>query len=192
MLSIFSEDKHFQVYHFDEWYSTDWDACDFARKVDFSQTAQENYQLLLQEFPKRNIVLGNGSENCEYVCGVGGSKNCYLISETSGATDCYFGNKVDGCEKCLDCSYCMKCNTCYECIQCESCYHCFYCRDSSNCRDSIGLRDCKNVSDCIFSSNISGKRFVFFNQQLSEQEYRKKLTELKLALLTGGIKKKSI
>ncbi len=182
ILSIFSEDKKFQVYHFDEWYAQDWDACDYGRKFDFNTSAYENLGALLKVFPRRNIVLGTGSENCEYVCGVGWSKNCYLISETTGATDCYFGNKVDNCQKCIDCSYCMKCELCYECIQCDACYDCLYCQDCNNCRDSIGLRDCSNVQDCMLSSNIRDKRFIFCNKQLTEEEYRKKYTELMTAL----------
>ena len=71
ILSIFSEDKKFQVYHFDEWYAQDWDACDYGRKFDFNTSAYENLGALLKVFPRRNIVLGTGSENCEYVCGVG-------------------------------------------------------------------------------------------------------------------------
>lgn len=182
ILSIFSEDKKFQVYHFDEWYAQDWDACDYGRKFDFNASAYENLGALLKVFPRRNIVLWTGSENCEYVCGVGWSKNCYLISETTGATDCYFGNKVDNCQKCIDCSYCMKCELCYECIQCDACYDCLYCQDCNNCRDSIGLRDCSNVQDCMLSSNIRDKRFIFCNKQLTEEEYRKKYAELMTAL----------
>lgn len=57
ILSIFSEDKKFQVYHFDEWYADDWDACDYGRKIDFNKSAYDNLGELLKVFPKRNIVL---------------------------------------------------------------------------------------------------------------------------------------
>lgn len=57
---------------------------------------------------------------------------------------------------------------------CRVAYHCY------DCTNSAFLFDCRNCEDCFGATNKRNKRFIFFNEQLTEAEYRKRVAEIDL------------
>jgi hypothetical protein len=83
IVSNYSPDKPFKVYHQDFWWSDAWNPLDFGRDFDFNRPFFEQFAELMKDVPKSNITLIN-SENCEYSHIVSNSENLYL---------CYDGDK---------------------------------------------------------------------------------------------------
>jgi len=71
IVSRFSPDKSYPVYHFEEWFDKSWDTNQYARDVDLNKPAFEQFGKLYHEYPLRNIIRSMASENCEFVNGVG-------------------------------------------------------------------------------------------------------------------------
>jgi hypothetical protein len=62
---------------------------------------------------------------------------------------------------CYNSSDCSNCSNCFNCFNCYDCYNCFNCYDCYMCR------------------NLKDKKFCICNVQLTEEEYKDKLKELK-------------
>jgi hypothetical protein len=65
MVSIYSPDKPYTVYHQDYWWSDKWDPMDHGREFDFGRGAMEQYKKLFEEIPHLGI-LSFATENAEY------------------------------------------------------------------------------------------------------------------------------
>jgi hypothetical protein len=55
IVSIYSPDKPYTVYHQDSWWSDSWDQMDYGRGFDFSSGAMEQMGELMNEVPHQSI-----------------------------------------------------------------------------------------------------------------------------------------
>jgi uncharacterized protein YbaR (Trm112 family) len=65
IVSIYSPDKPFTVYHQEYWWSDAWDAMSYGRDFDFGRSAIGQMEELMRVVPTMAITL-QGSENCEF------------------------------------------------------------------------------------------------------------------------------
>ena len=102
-----------------------------GQDIDITTSLFNQLAILDRQVPKRNVIVGSGSENCTYVNGVGSSKDCYLIFHTSTAEHCYYANNVNGSSYCVDCYFCEDAQECYECVYVLNGYACMFCAYST-------------------------------------------------------------
>ena len=57
-------------------------------------------------------------------------------------------------------------------------FDCKFVRRSRDCISSAFLFDCRNCENCFGATNKRNARYIFFNQQLSAEEYQKKVTKI--------------
>ncbi len=57
-------------------------------------------------------------------------------------------------------------------------YNCKFVRTSFDCLDSTFLFDCRNCQFCFGATNKRNAKYVFFNEQLSKEEYEKRVAEI--------------
>ena len=120
------------------------------------------------------------SENCDYGDITTVSKDCYMCFNSGNCRDSHFCEDSRALKDCIDMAYCEECELCYECTDCDGCYSCDFCQDCANCNDihfCYDLRRCKNCIGCV---GLRDKEFCIFNEQLNEEEYRKKKKKLDL------------
>lgn len=55
IVSIYSPDKSYKVYHPDAWWSDGWDALSYGREFDFSRTFAEQYEELFAAVPRKSL-----------------------------------------------------------------------------------------------------------------------------------------
>lgn len=171
LISIISPDSGYTIYSPEFWLSDDYDFSLYAQEPHFSISFFQQFSQLHKAVPKRNIVVGGWSENCDYVNGVGGSKDCYMIFETSNADHCYFSNSVNSSSYCVDCYFTEESEQCYECIYCLHCNACQYGYECINCAESYRLSHCQNCKNCIASTNIDNQQYCIFNKQYTKEQY---------------------
>ncbi|HBD05433.1 TPA: hypothetical protein DCZ32_03165 [Candidatus Uhrbacteria bacterium] len=53
-------------------------------------------------------------------------------------------------------------------------FNCYYASESRDCMDSAFIFDCHNCQYCFGASNKRNKKYLWFNEQLSETEWRQK------------------
>jgi hypothetical protein len=70
-------------------------------------------------------------------------------------------------------------------VQASNNYNSSFLIESDQCVESHFLYDCFNCVNCCFSTNLRNKSYMFRNQQLSQEEYKKAIAGLKLGTYSG-------
>jgi hypothetical protein len=177
IVSIYREDAPFPVYKHDAWRSDSWDPLEYGRDFDFAKPFFEQYHALRQAVPHTALVSYN-SVNSEYSNQSQDNKDCYMVSASGGSEKCMYGNWYQpGCFLSADCYMMQKGELCYECINCGRVHACAWCED---CFDSTNLyfsTDCRGCNDCFGCVGLRNKKYCWFNEQLSKEEYEQRIHE---------------
>ena len=179
MVSVFPEESSFTVYNPSYWHSDKWNPLTFGLEVDFQKSFLDQFQVLWMIVPQIGRSV-EGNENCDFVNQAGWNKNCYLIFESSENELVFYSEHVNKSISSFDCSYSNTCELCYECFDCLDCYHSCFLQSCQNCSDSWFLKNCIGCKNCFGSVNLRNKEYYFLNQQLSKEEYLKKVESLQL------------
>ncbi len=137
------------------------------------------FQRLLLEKP-RYALKGVGSENCDYADVAVRSKNCYYCFGIFYSEDVSYARYSRKCVSCNGLTFCLSCEWCLECVDCAHCYNCDWCQDCGNCRDSRFCVDCFGCSNCFGCVGLYQKQYRMFNEQLTKEEYEKRMQALNL------------
>ena len=176
MISFFPPPVKLKVYSWDEWWQDDWDGTEFGRDFDFSRPFFEQFSDLIGDVPLIGLSLSSGQENSDYTNCAGYNKNCYLLAAANYNEDCYYGNYLNHCRYCVDNTFAKECELCYECVDCANCYNLRYSRNCYHCSDSFFLDSCRSCRDCFACANLFNKQHCFYNQQLSRDEYERRIS----------------
>lgn len=120
---------------------------------------------------------GAGNENCEYTDDWWYSKNCYLCHSGVECEDlryCYRTIRVKDCRHCV---FSFDSERCVDLINCHDCFQVRYAYNSRNCTDCSFVYDCRNCTDCAFCWNLRNKQYCLYNEQLTKDEYAKRMNE---------------
>jgi Zn ribbon nucleic-acid-binding protein len=183
IVNVHSPENPYPVYCNPCWWSDKWDPLSFSREYDPSRTFFEQYRELHARVPQRAMVNDNGvmSTNCEYVFDVSFSKNCYLCFGMWKAQDCLYCRICDQSKFCVDCEGVkLGSELVYESVDSQRLYNCAFLQNSENCNDCFFGFDLKGCSDCVGCVSLRQKRFCIFNEQFSQEEYKKKFAEMNL------------
>lgn len=178
MLSVYSPDKEFTVWCRDCWWADDWNGTDYAQEFDFSRPFFDQFYELMKKVPQLGIINAL-DQNSDYTNYGYQNKDCYLIFTADFNEKCCYGCFVWNSFECFDNLFVVESQLCYECIDCVKCYASAYCRESEGLNDCFGCFDCRNCESCFGSSGLRNKKYYFFNEQLSKEEYEKKVAEAK-------------
>ncbi len=178
LITVYSPEKEYTIYHKDEWDWDKWDALNYWQDFDFSKTFFEQFAQLIKKVPRpHNLSMKN--ENSEYAYS-GFCKNCYLFFVWAYCEDCYYSEYTINCSHCIDCNDIHDSENCYECTESTNLYKCVYLRKSENCDNckfGFNLQNCKN---CLFCHNLNNKSYCIENKQYSKEEYEQYIDNIKL------------
>jgi len=178
VISMFPAGGHEKVYCSPCWWSDDWGAEQYGRPYDFSKPFFQQFAELAADVPEfarlvseTTLVRSNYSNISSYL------KDCYLMFNSDYDEECSYGEFLEQSKSCADITHALSCERCYNAINCYKCYgstHIFDCEECVNVHFSRGLTGC---SDCFGCVELKGKKYYFFNQPLTEKEYKQKLAE---------------
>ncbi len=182
VISSYSQDVSFPVYCHGCWWSDKWNAHDYGRDIDFSQSFFTQLKELQSVVPRIAIVNDNGvaSVNCEYTYDFFYSKNSYLCVgawEFENAMYLYFGGYG---KDIVDCFSLYHSEMCYECVRVEHSARCAFCTLCYNCTDCTLCYDMRGCTDCIMSTGLRNKKYHIKNVQYTKEEYEQKKAEMNL------------
>ncbi len=181
IISMYSASVPFPVYENAEWWRDGWDGRDFGREFDFSRPFFAQFRELFDMVPKMARVQQGENVNSQYCNCASNNKDCYLMFSANKDDDCLYGTWVTDCRSCVDSYGTFRCELCHDCVNCVDCYGCRSLQDCTNCSDSAFLKDCVGCKDCFGCVNLRNKRFCVLNEQLTEEEYRTRMNELRLS-----------
>jgi len=178
---MFPKDSQFTVYCKECWWSDGWDPMQYGRDYDFSKPFFQQWRELLNDVPRMGKIQQGENPGSEYTNRVDDQRNCYLVYGSTSDEFCRYGYWNMFSKECVDCLNIFKCERCYDCIDCRLCYNVAFGQESASCRDSWFLFNCQNVSDSFGCVNLRNKQYCLFNEQLTKEEYQKRIAALDLA-----------
>lgn len=180
MLSIYSPDKDFAVYEQKYWWSDDWDPMSYGREYDFSKPFFQQWKELHDVFPLQNLS-NSKAVNSDYCNVAEENYDCYLVTACFRNERVMYSDSISNVKDSLDLHVVHKTEFSYDDVNCSDSYKLFYSEDSHSCTDSYFLYDCKGCTNCFMSTNLRNKSYYFFNEQLSKEDYTKKVAEYQLS-----------
>jgi hypothetical protein len=181
IISMYQSNVPFPVYENDEWWKDEWDALAFGRDVDLTRPFSVQFQELFRTVPKMARIQQGENPNSQYCNCASYNKNCYLLFSSNGDEDCLYGTWVNESRSCMDCYGVLGCELCIECINCNKCYRSHHLQDCTNCSDSAFLKDCSGCRNCFGCVNLRNKEYCVLNEQLTPEQYKKRMSELRLS-----------
>ncbi len=180
IISLYHSDSPFTIYSQEFYRSDKWDPKTYGQDFDFSRPFFEQFAELQKKVP-RIAINALGNENSDFTSYTGWNRNCYLIVTSDRNEDSYFGYFLFDSKNCVDSLYVFNSELCYECVDCKNCYHCFFGLNLENCTDCLFSRDLIGCSECFGCINLRNKKYCYFNEQLTKEEYEKRINALNLA-----------
>lgn len=138
-----------------------------------------DFQQLLLDKPRYNVKHVN-AENCDYSDTAVNSSNCYYSFAVFYCENVYYARYSRKCNNCSGLTFCVNCEWCVECVDCVGCNNCDYCQDCQNSSDCQFCKDCFGCRDCFGCVGLHQKKYHMFNEQLSQEEYEKRMAQLDL------------
>jgi len=178
IISMYSPDKPFKVYHQDYWWSDAWDPMDYGQDFDFERGFFEQFGELIGEVPKIHLSVFD-MKNSDYTNQSSSLKNCYLLTNSADSNNCYYWAWLYHSAESVDSLKIWQSENCYQCIDCKNCYNLSYSQNCLDCRDSEYLEDCINCSHCFGCEKINGKQYWIFNKPYDTKAYFEKIEEIK-------------
>lgn len=177
IISMYDKDSPYKVYSKDEWWQDNWDGTDYGRDFDFNRPFFEQWHELNLAVPKI-AQFQYQCENSSFGNFVFRARNCYMVAGCVDNEDCMYGHIVWKSSKCVDGLYIYESEWMYECTDCVGCYEVFYSQECVNCAEVYFSYDCLNCKNCFGCTNLRGKQWCWMNEQLTEEEYKKRLAEV--------------
>ncbi|MFA5936998.1 MAG: hypothetical protein WC822_03925 [Candidatus Paceibacterota bacterium] len=161
--------------------SDSWDPRNFAINYDKSVPFFEQFNNLLLNTPKDTTFISSGSGPCinsEYSNMAGGMKNCYFVFNGGIGEEMLYCRGVRNAKEISDCYFGEYLERCYECINILKSNGLIYARNTFDSMDSMFVLNCSGLNNCFGCVNLKNKSYHFFNELLSREEYKKKISEI--------------
>ena len=180
-ISIYNPKSPYRIYCTECFISGSWDARDFARPYDIIREFFDQLHELFVAVPKHALGISTGdgpNVRSDYVNMASGCKDCYLVFNTSPAEELLYSRGVRNGKFSSDIYFGVDFERCYECINVQKSSGVFYGKNVVSCIDSYFLFNCSNLINCFGCVNLRNKSNCWLNEQLSSEEYNKRLNEV--------------
>ncbi|MBI4239439.1 hypothetical protein HY620_00425 [Candidatus Uhrbacteria bacterium] len=181
IISVFPQKTPYTVYCIDCFATDDWDASAYGQEYDTNRPFFEQMDELIKRVPKKalGITGGNNNINSEYTNASGFNKSCYLLFNSGYCEDTMYSRGLKDCRDTVDAYFGIDMERCYETVNVQKSSGVIFSRNVTNCVDSWFLESCVDCINCFGCVNLRHKSYYWFNEQLIEDEYERRLAEIK-------------
>jgi hypothetical protein len=182
VVSMYNPASPYTVYCHACWDSDKWDPYSYGTDFDVTRPFFDQLKELLIKVPKKATYTSTGSGpniNSDYTNVAGGNKNCYLVFNSAKNEDCMYSRGLANCRDTLDTYFGLSGEYCYELINLNQSSSSAYGQNITNCLDSWFVFSSSDCTDCFGVINMRHGKNMFFNKQLSPDEYKSKTEEMK-------------
>ena len=177
LISCFSADSPFIVFERDIWWGDEWNPTDYGMEYDFKKPFFAQFRALLEKVPHPNLFIGKCVDTF-YGNYIGEFRNSYLVSASWTGDNIAYASRALDCKDSMDIFTVNNCEFSYEDVASNKCYETFFSHNADSCTSSYFLYDCKNCINCFGCTSLRNKSNCMWNEQLTKEEYAKKLKEL--------------
>lgn len=188
-LSVYSSEWWYTSFQPPKFWSDGWSPMDYGIAFNFGENVFSQFNALNIKVPKLARSILN-EENSDFVNQAWMIKDCYLVFGGNYGENLYYGNRFLRSKNCIDFLWIFGCEYCYEVTDCVNCFWLFYSQECTDCRDSQFLYACSNCEYCFWCINLVSRKYCFFNEQLDESEYQKRIRDFSFSQHLVPTKKK--
>lgn len=184
-IALYSKASGIPVYTDEEWHKNEGDALEYGKDYDFSRSFFEQFHEFSKIIPRTARSCGTGNIRCDYIANMDQSKDCYLVFNTTSDENCAYGCSTNNCKDSFDMNYTDYVEKSYYTLFSEKCFKTHF---SEGCSDSSDLwfsKNCSGSMNCFGCVNLKNKSYCFLNEQLTKEEYSKRLEALRLDTWEG-------
>jgi len=179
IISEYPPNTPYKIYEHEIWNGGGWDPEEFAAEYNPERGFFDQYRDFQLSVPRPSL-LSIQSTNSDYTNTVYNLKDCYLVFDAIESEDCAYSSWLEYSKKCYNCYGVLRSDTCYESHTSEDSFKLFFSELSRNCMESAFLYDCRNCEYCFGCTNLRNKKYCFLNEQLTKEEYKKRVEEVNL------------
>ena len=181
MLSGFAADAPHTIVDIEAWEGDGWDGLDYGQEYDFRRPFFDQVAELFVRVPLPNLaVVKSTMENSDFTNGITAAKNCYLLFAASYCEDSMYSLMAVHSKSVMDCSLIWHSELCYGCVNVQRCYNLKFSEHCVSCTDSAFLFNCLSCRDCFGCSNLVRAQYCLYNEQLTKDEYFRRVSEIDL------------
>lgn len=181
ILSMYSLSSKYKVYCYECFYSDKWNPESYGKKYHIDEQFFKQLGELLENVPRINLGISSGDGpniNSEYLNMASSCKNCYLIFNGGINEDSMYMRGVRNSFFSLDCYFAENLERCYESINTQKSSGILWGHNVVGCIDSAFILNGSGLNNCFGCVNLRNKSNCWFNEQLTPEEYRKRLDEV--------------
>ncbi len=178
---MYNPKSPYKIYCYTCFYSEKWDPKSYAKQYDFSRPYLEQLKEFLISVPKiaTYISKGDGENiNSEYVNMASGCKNCYLVFNTSPAEELMYSRGIKHGKDSSDLYFGVTVERSYDSVNIQQSSGVVYGQNVVSCVDSYFIYNASGLINCFGCVNLRNKSYCWFNEQLTKEEYEKRLTDV--------------
>src|SRR3989344_5707310 len=161
------------------WWPDSWDAMSYGKDYDPTRYFFEQFNELSNAVPRSAREI-KSLEDSDYSDNSSHLKHCYLCFDSDFNDNCMYGNFFRNSKDTLDVTNGDHDELCYEIFVVDRSYQCAFSTNLDNCRNVWFSRNCEDCENCFGCANLRHKKYCFFNEQLTREEYERRVKELNL------------
>ena len=178
LLSFVHPDSPYQIITDKEWFSKEFEQTE--RELDPTKPFFDQFRELAYSIPVGNLRDDGSNVNCVGV-DIITSQDCYMFfSGYSNKHSLYSSISYESEDSCLV-TNAKQIRSSYMINACADLHGCRYCFQNGKLIDCTFSFACDNLEHCYGTCNQSHKKYLFWNEQLSEGEWKKRMSEIDLS-----------
>jgi len=178
IISIVSPGKPFAIYDWDYYRTYEWEPLRYGVEPDIDQPLFDILWDMRTNVPQPALVRDASNIESDYTFLGRNLKRGYFVSSGWNSERIYYTVTISGSRDCSDCYNVQNATDCYECVYSRTLNDCDFMYFSNDCVSCRFMHDCRNCHDCLGCVNMRHQKHCFFNEQLTETEYKKRIAEI--------------
>jgi hypothetical protein len=182
ILTMYNPKASYKIYCYECFYSEKWSPKDYATPYDKSRPFFDQMKEFLGKVPKISLGISSGDGpniNSEYTNMASSCKNCYFVFNGGVSEETMYVRGVRHSFDTCDCYFGEKLERCYESINIQQSSGVLWGQNIMSCVDSYFILNGSGLTNCFGCVNLRNKSNCWFNEQLSADEYNKRINEVK-------------
>ena len=181
IITIYNPKNNFKVLCYKCFFSDTWNPRDYATDYNLEKSFFSQFLDIFKKVPKKNLSIDLSSGpiiNTEYANMAGGMKNCYMVFNGGDGEEMMYCRGIMKGKEISDCYFGENIDLSYECVNTNRSSGIIFGKNVLSCVDSQFLLNCSGLTNCFGCVNLRNKSNCWFNQQLTHEEYVKKLGDV--------------
>ncbi|MBU0531773.1 MAG: hypothetical protein ABIG32_04155 [Candidatus Uhrbacteria bacterium] len=160
-----------------EWFDRDFTS--LAQELEIDQPFFDQLYKLSRAVPRAAGFNYVPPENSVAFISFGDKDSYFVIACKSKRT--YHSQNAYEVEDCAEMTLSNNAQNCYQILRSDRAFNCKFLYECKDCVDCVFSFDCRNCEKCFGATNKRNKKYLFFNEQLSAEQWEARVAKIDLS-----------